>query len=76
MDFDYGVLYVIQKFEEHLEEKEFKDAFVHVTCATDTNNMNFVLNSVRSMLIDGRGELVEAGTVYHWTLFVLKNNCK
>ncbi len=51
MDFDYGVLYFIQKFEENLEEKEFKDAFIHITCATDTNNMNFVLNSVRSMLM-------------------------
>jgi hypothetical protein len=50
-DFDHGVLYFIQKFEEHLEEDEFNDSFIHVTCATDTNNMEFVLDSSRTIIM-------------------------
>ena len=50
-DFDHGVLYFIQKFEENLEEEEFNDSFIHVTCATDTTNMEFVLDSTRTMIM-------------------------
>eukprot|EP00540_Astrosyne_radiata_P010088 CAMPEP_0116859364 /NCGR_PEP_ID=MMETSP0418-20121206/21766_1 /TAXON_ID=1158023 /ORGANISM="Astrosyne radiata, Strain 13vi08-1A" /LENGTH=422 /DNA_ID=CAMNT_0004493547 /DNA_START=530 /DNA_END=1798 /DNA_ORIENTATION=+ len=37
-DFDHGVLYFIQKFKDCLIDDEFNDSFIHVTCATDTNN--------------------------------------
>jgi GTPase SAR1 family protein len=50
-DFDHGVLYFIQKFEEHLEEDEFSDSFIHVTNATDTTNMEFVLDSSRTIIM-------------------------
>ena len=50
-DFDHGVLYFIQKFEEHLRTDEFDDSFIHVTCATDTNNMEFVLDSSRTIIM-------------------------
>lgn len=49
-DFDYGVLYFIQKFEEQLEG-EFNDNFIHVTNATDTTGMEFVLNASRLMIL-------------------------
>jgi hypothetical protein len=49
-DFDYGVLYFIQKFEEQFEE-EFNDNFIHVTNATDTTNMEFVLNASRIIMM-------------------------
>ena len=49
-DFDYGVLYFIQKFEEQLEG-EFSDNFIHVTNATDTTNMEFVLNASRLIVM-------------------------
>lgn len=49
-DFDYGVLYFIQKFEEQLEG-EFSDNFIHVTNATDTTNMEFVLNASRLIIM-------------------------
>ena len=48
-DFDHGVLYFIQRFEEHLEEDA--TSFIHVTCATDTNNMEFVLDSSRTIIM-------------------------
>lgn len=50
-DFDHGVLYFIQKFEDHLEEDEFSDSFIHVTNATDTTNMEFVLDSSRTIIM-------------------------
>ena len=37
-EFNTGVLYFIQKFKECLINDDFNDSFIHVTCATDTNN--------------------------------------
>jgi len=51
-DFDDGVLYFIHKFEERLLDDEFNDSFIHVTCATDTSNMEFVWNSSRAIIMD------------------------
>ncbi len=51
-DFDHGVLYFIQKFEQHLEEEELQESFIHVTCATDTNNMEFILDSSRTLILN------------------------
>mmetsp|Transcript_25761 Transcript_25761/g.63095 ORF Transcript_25761/g.63095 Transcript_25761/m.63095 type:complete len:253 (-) Transcript_25761:303-1061(-) len=44
-DFNHGVLYFIQRFKECLisDEQEFKDSFIHVTCATDTNNSKLIM---------------------------------
>merc|ERR1712003_298952 len=50
-DFDHGVLYFIQKFKDCLIDDEFNDSFIHVTCATDTNNMEFVLESTRMIIM-------------------------
>lgn len=50
-DFDHGVLYFIQKFKDCLIDDEFNDSFIHVTCATDTNNMEFVLDSMRKIIM-------------------------
>ena len=50
-DFNNGVLYFIQKFKECLIDVDFNDSFIHVTCATDTNNMEFVLDSTRTIIM-------------------------
>eukprot|EP00586_Coscinodiscus_wailesii_P002352 CAMPEP_0172480206 /NCGR_PEP_ID=MMETSP1066-20121228/5245_1 /TAXON_ID=671091 /ORGANISM="Coscinodiscus wailesii, Strain CCMP2513" /LENGTH=430 /DNA_ID=CAMNT_0013241333 /DNA_START=392 /DNA_END=1684 /DNA_ORIENTATION=+ len=50
-DFDHGVLYFIQKFKDCQLDNEFNDSFIHVTCATDTNNMEFVLDSTRMIIM-------------------------
>lgn len=52
-DFDNGVQYFIEKFKECLmdEENEFNDNFIHVTKATDTTNMRFVLDSTRAIIM-------------------------
>lgn len=51
--FDDGVLYFIEKFKECLIDDDFNDSFIHTTCATDTNNMQFVLDSTRTILMAG-----------------------
>jgi GTPase SAR1 family protein len=51
--FDDGVLYFIQKFKDCLLDDDFNDSFIHTTCATDTNNMQFVLDSTRTILMAG-----------------------
>lgn len=50
-DFNSGVLYFIQKFKDCLIDDDFNDSFIHVTCATDTNNMEFVLDSTRTIIM-------------------------
>jgi signal recognition particle receptor subunit beta len=49
-NYDEGVLYFIQKFKECRNGGEFGDDYIHVTCATDTNNMEFVLDSTRQTM--------------------------
>lgn len=50
-DFDSGVQYFIEKFKECLVDDEFSENFIHVTCATDTKNMEFVLDSTRTIIM-------------------------
>jgi hypothetical protein len=50
-NFDDGVLYFIQNFKECRVDQEDIDQYTHVTCATDTNNMEFVLELVRTILM-------------------------
>lgn len=49
-DYDRGVLYFIQKFKESLIDGVLKDSFIHVTCATDTNNMERVLDNTVTVI--------------------------
>jgi GTPase SAR1 family protein len=42
---------IVQKFKECLIDNDFNDSFIHVTCATDTNNMEFVLDSTRTIIM-------------------------
>jgi len=51
-DFDEGVIYFIQKFKDCLIDDELNGNFIHVTCATDTNNMEFVMTSARSIIMN------------------------
>lgn len=49
-DYDKGVLYFVKKFRACLNGREMDDTFIHVTCATDTDNMEFVLDSTTSII--------------------------
>mmetsp|Transcript_20911 Transcript_20911/g.60899 ORF Transcript_20911/g.60899 Transcript_20911/m.60899 type:complete len:112 (-) Transcript_20911:205-540(-) len=50
-DFYCGILYFISKFKDCLVDGEFNDSFIYVTCATDTNNMEFTLDSARTTIL-------------------------
>lgn len=50
-EFDAGVNYFKQKFEDCICDPDYQDSFIHVTKATDTDNMQFVLNSTRSIIM-------------------------
>lgn len=50
-DFDGGVNYFKTKFEDCINDPDYQDSFIHVTKATDTDNMQFVLNSTRSIIM-------------------------
>lgn len=50
-DFNAGVMYFMQKFKDCLVDDDFNESFIHVTCATDTSNMEFVLNSTRTIIM-------------------------
>mmetsp|Transcript_10587 Transcript_10587/g.22791 ORF Transcript_10587/g.22791 Transcript_10587/m.22791 type:complete len:413 (-) Transcript_10587:669-1907(-) len=49
-NFDSGVSYFTQRFKNCLISGELNDSFIHVTCATDTNNMEFVLTATRKIV--------------------------
>ena len=49
-DIDAGVAYFTQKFKDYLID-DFDDSCIHVTCATDTNNVRFVLDKTRKVIM-------------------------
>ena len=59
-DFDEGVLYFIQKFQDRLVDDELNEAFIHATCATNTTNMEFVLDSLKTIMM---------AEVSQWSIF-------
>ena len=48
--FEDGVAYFRRKFKECWSDDELNDSFIHITCATDTSNMEFVLNAAASII--------------------------
>ena len=48
--FDSGVDFIRQKFLERNRAQE-KAIYVHLTCATDTENINFVFKAVSNTII-------------------------
>ncbi|KAL7526245.1 hypothetical protein ACHAWF_001691 [Thalassiosira exigua] len=64
-DIDQGVAYFIGKFKDSLTNNALNDAFIHVTTATDRNNMGFVLDSARTMIMAEVIQIIEAVLFYH-----------
>lgn len=50
-DFNNGVIYFIEKFKECLINDEMTDSFIQACTATDTTNMEFVLDSTRTIIM-------------------------
>jgi len=49
-NYDAGVNYFTQKFKDCIIDDEMNANFIHVTCATDTHNMEMVLSSAAQMV--------------------------
>jgi GTPase SAR1 family protein len=49
-DFRAGCTYLAQKFQER-NSNHHRDMYIHVTCATDTNNIKSVLNDLTDMVL-------------------------
>jgi hypothetical protein len=43
--------YIKMKFENLNKRKEQKEIYTHLTCATDTNNIQFVFDAVTDVII-------------------------
>ena len=54
--FDSGVDFIRQKYLEK-NQNEKKEIYAHLTCATDTENIDFVFKAVSTMIIKRRLEL-------------------
>ena len=48
-DYHPSIQYIARKFKE--QKKSGPQAYCHLTCITDTNNMRFVINAVTDLLI-------------------------
>lgn len=55
-DYDAAVQYFIDKFMECLPDDDIPDSYIHVTTATDTNNMKFVLTSAQKIIMSSNLE--------------------
>ncbi|KAH7694271.1 hypothetical protein AAVH_38686, partial [Aphelenchoides avenae] len=49
-DFKNAALYITKKFEQQIKDKQ-KLIYPHLTCATDTGQMEFLMNSITDMII-------------------------
>lgn len=49
--YEEAAAYVQMKFESLNEQKEKKEIYTHFTCATDTNNIQFVFDAVTDVII-------------------------
>ena len=50
-DYNSGVIYFIQRFKDCLFGDDFNDSYLHVTCASDTNIAEFILDCMRSFIM-------------------------
>ncbi|CAB3365907.1 Hypothetical predicted protein [Cloeon dipterum] len=49
--FEEAAAYIQMKFENLNKKKGFKEIYTHFTCATDTNNIQFVFDAVTDVII-------------------------
>jgi guanine nucleotide-binding protein G(i) subunit alpha len=49
--YEEGAAYIQMQFENLNKKKESKEVYTHFTCATDTNNVQFVFDAVTDVII-------------------------
>ena len=68
--FDETANYIQTKFENLNKRKETKEIYTHFTCATDTNNVEFVFDAVTDVII--KNNLKDCGLFWSTMFFVQK----
>ena len=51
-NFNEGCMFILEKFENENKNKVSKTVYSHLTCATDTNNIQFVFKAVKSIILN------------------------
>jgi signal recognition particle receptor subunit beta len=51
-DFNAGIEYFSTKFKDCIMDDEMQKNYIETTCATDTNQMDFVLDSTRQIILE------------------------
>jgi len=51
LNFDKAADYIKVKFEEKNRRKEMKQIYVHLTCATDTGQIQMVFNNIKDIIL-------------------------
>jgi len=49
--YDEASAYIQEQFENLNKRRETKEVYTHFTCATDTNNVQFVFDAVTDVII-------------------------
>jgi guanine nucleotide-binding protein G(i) subunit alpha len=49
--FEKAAPYIQRQFEDLNKQKQVKEIYTHFTCATDTNNIQFVFDAVTDVII-------------------------
>ena len=49
--YDEAAAYIQDQFENLNKRKDTKEVYTHFTCATDTNNVQFVFDAVTDVII-------------------------
>lgn len=58
-NYEEAAAYIQMKFENLNKRKGFKEIYTHLTCATDTKNIQFVFDAVTDVII--KNNLKECG---------------
>jgi len=51
LDFDKASAFITEKFKSLNKSAEQKQVYPHITCATDTQNIKFVFNAVKNIIL-------------------------
>jgi len=64
--FEETSAYIQEQFENLNKRKDTKEIYTHFTCATDTNNVQFVFDAVTDVII--KNNLKDCGLFWRRTL--------
>ena len=66
-DYDASIAYLKQKFLDKNKEPEKRQVYCHATCATDTSNISFVMDSVFDIILKENLRKMDAADVSKMT---------